>query len=304
ATLAADVNTLMQAVAAGIAATQAAIGSLAEGDLRHGMEGSFAGAFAELQTGVNATVHRLSELMLDVVKTNSELVDEARMMRSDSATLSERAEQQAAALEETAASMDEISATTKHTATTALSASGFAAKAMDHADTTKDVVLTTVSAMTDIETSSARIGEITTVIEGIAFQTNLLALNAAVEAARAGDAGRGFAVVASEVRELAQRSSDASREIKALIEESGAHIGNGVDLVRRTGGSVQEILDSVREMADALGAIGRASSEQSAGVEAVTQAIAQLDDTTRKNALLSNNGARSAVTLQSKSEAL
>ena len=200
--------------------------------------------------------------------------------------LSARTEEQVASLEQMAASIRELSVTVKQNADNAQQASQLALAARSAAEGGGEVAATAVSAMGDIEQSSLRIAEIVGVIDEIAFQTNLLALNAAVEAARAGDAGRGFAVVAAEVRSLAQRSSQASKEIKGLISTSKGHVKRGVDLVSKAGGSLGEIVTSVKKVADIVSEIAAASQEQSSGVQEVDESVTAMESVTQKNAAL------------------
>jgi methyl-accepting chemotaxis protein len=221
-----------------------------------------------------------------------------------SVELARRAEQQAASLEETSAAMEEISATARSSAEGAASANDFATRATGRVDEAGRVVASAVGAMGDIRAASTRIGEIVTVIEGIAFQTNLLALNASVEAARAGSAGKGFAVVATEVRALAQRSSAASQDIKTLIDESAAQVNRGVVLVEETGATLKEIVEGVRQMAGSLSELVTAGKEQAAGVQEVTTAISQLDVITQKNAALADRSRELASDLKSRAEAM
>jgi methyl-accepting chemotaxis protein len=225
-------------------------------------------------------------------------------MTEQSVELARRAEQQAASLEETSAAMEEISATARSSADGAAHANDVAAKATGRVDEAGRVVAAAVGAMGDIRAASTRIGEIVSVIEGIAFQTNLLALNASVEAARAGSAGKGFAVVATEVRALAQRSSTASQDIKALIDESASQVNRGVSLVEETGTTLKEIVEGVRQMAGSLGELVTAGREQAVGVQEVTTAIAQLDVITQKNAALADQSRDLAGDLKSQAEAM
>jgi methyl-accepting chemotaxis protein len=200
--------------------------------------------------------------------------------------LSARTEEQVASLEEMAASIRQLSVTVKQNADNAQQANQLALAARSAAEGGGEVAVSAVSAMGEIEQSSQRIAEIIGVIDEIAFQSNLLALNAAVEAARAGDAGRGFAVVAAEVRSLAQRSSQASKEIKGLISMSNGHVKRGVDLVSKAGGSLSQILTSVKKVADIVSEIAAASQEQSAGVQEVDESVTAMEGVTQKNAAL------------------
>jgi methyl-accepting chemotaxis protein len=218
--------------------------------------------------------------------------------------LSSRTEQQAGALEETASSMEELNSTVTQTADNARQASQLAAAASMVANRGGAVVAQVVETMASIDASSKKIADIISVIDGIAFQTNILALNAAVEAARAGEQGRGFAVVASEVRNLAQRSASAAKEIKGLISDSVAKVGDGAKLVDEAGSTMEEIVTSVKRVTDIMAEISLASQEQSAGIEQVNQAIGQMDETTQQNATLVEQAGAAASALQEEAENL
>ncbi|ENG6106143.1 Tar ligand binding domain-containing protein [Serratia liquefaciens] len=212
--------------------------------------------------------------------------------------LSSRTEQQAASLEETAASMEQLTATVKQNADNARQASQLARDASTTAAKGGELAGNVVTTMHDIANSSQKIGAITSVIDGIAFQTNILALNAAVEAARAGEQGRGFAVVAGEVRNLAQRSAQAAKEIKGLIDESVSRVKQGSVLVENSGATMQDIVRSVTRVTDIMGEIASASDEQSRGIEQVTQAVTQMDQVTQQNAALVEEAASAATALE------
>lgn len=212
--------------------------------------------------------------------------------------LSSRTEQQAASLEETAASMEQLTATVKQNADNARQASKLAREASTTAAKGGELAGDVVTTMHDIANSSQKIGAITGVIDGIAFQTNILALNAAVEAARAGEQGRGFAVVAGEVRNLAQRSAQAAKEIKGLIDESVNRVKQGSVLVENSGATMQDIVRSVTRVTDIMGEIASASDEQSRGIEQVTQAVTQMDQVTQQNAALVEEAASAAAALE------
>src|SRR5262245_542080 len=229
----------------------------------------------------------------DQLKVEAEIVEGVTSIKAatvqltaGSQDLSARTEEQVASLEEMAASIRQLSVTVKQNADNAQQANQLALAARSAAEGGGEVAGSAVSAMGEIEQSSQRIAEIVGLIDEIAFQTNLLALNAAVEAARAGEAGRGFAVVAAEVRSLAQRSSQASKEIKGLIGTSNGHVKRGVELVSRAGGSLGEIVTSVKKVADIVSEIAAASQEQSAGVQEVDEAVTQMEGVTQKNAAL------------------
>jgi len=212
--------------------------------------------------------------------------------------LSARTEQQASSLEETASSMEQLTATVKQNADNARQANGLAASASEVALKGGRVVSQVVDTMSSINASSRKIVDIIAVIDGIAFQTNILALNAAVEAARAGEQGRGFAVVASEVRNLAQRSAAAAKEIKSLIDDSVDKVGAGSKLVDEAGATMEEIVASVQRVTDIMNEISSASQEQTSGIEQVNQAISEMDHVTQQNAALVEEAAAAAESMQ------
>jgi methyl-accepting chemotaxis protein len=218
--------------------------------------------------------------------------------------LSERSERQAGTLEETASSMEELTGTVRQNADNARQANQLAESASQVAQRGGAVVAQVVQTMAAINDSSRQIAEIIGVIDGIAFQTNILALNAAVEAARAGEQGRGFAVVASEVRNLAQRSAAAAKEIKSLIGDSVAKVDDGAKLVDEAGSTMEEIVGSVKRVTDIMAEISLASQEQSAGIEQVNRAIGQMDEATQQNATLVGQAGTAAASLQEEAENL
>ncbi|CUK06787.1 Serine chemoreceptor protein [Achromobacter sp. 2789STDY5608615] len=218
--------------------------------------------------------------------------------------LSSRTEEQAASLEETAASMEELASTVKQNADNARQANQLAASASEVAQRGGAVVSAVVSTMGDISASSRKISEIVSVIDGIAFQTNILALNAAVEAARAGEQGKGFAVVAGEVRSLAQRSAQAAREVKTLIEASVSKVAEGANHAENAGTTMQEVVASVKRVTDIMGEIAAASQEQASGIEQVNRAVSQMDEVTQQNAALVEEAAAAAGSMQDQAHAL
>jgi methyl-accepting chemotaxis protein-1 (serine sensor receptor) len=228
----------------------------------------------------------------------------SREIASGNSDLSARTESQASSLEETASSMEELTTTVKQNAENARQANSLVVSASDYAVKGGEVVGQVVDTMGSIKESSRKIVDIIGVIDSIAFQTNILALNAAVEAARAGEQGRGFAVVASEVRSLAQRSAGAAKEIKALIGDSVEKVDAGAKLVDDAGATMQEIVTSVKHVADIMSEITAASQEQSAGIEEVNRAINQMDEMTQQNAALVEQAAAAAQSMQDQASAL
>ncbi len=259
---------------------------VAAGDLTHRMDGQFEGVFATMRDDANATVAQLTAIIGSIQTAAASINTAASEIASGNNDLSRRTEQQAANLEETAASMEELTSTVRQNAEHAGKANTLSMTAAGVASDGGEVVRQVVATMTDIESSSKRIADIITVIDGIAFQTNILALNAAVEAARAGEQGRGFAVVASEVRSLAQRAAGAAKEIKELIEASVAKVETGAGLVARAGVTMDDIVASVGSVTHIMAEISSASAEQSAGIEQVSQTVVQLDEATQQNAAL------------------
>jgi methyl-accepting chemotaxis protein len=239
------------------------------------------------------------------VRTGTELISTASQeIASGNADLSARTESQASSLEETASSMEELTSTVKQNADNARQANQLAVSASSVAEKGGTVVSQVVQTMGSITESSRKIADIISVIDGIAFQTNILALNAAVEAARAGEQGRGFAVVASEVRNLAQRSAGAAKEIKELITDSVDKVDAGSKLVDEAGQTMDLIVTSIRQVADIMGEITAATQEQSNGIEEVNQAISQMDEMTQQNAALVEEAAAAAESMQEQAELL
>jgi methyl-accepting chemotaxis protein len=239
------------------------------------------------------------------VRSNSESVATASaQIAQGNQDLSSRTEQQASALQQTAATMDQLGTTVRHNADSARQANELAVGASSVAAKGGDVVGQVVDTMKGINDSSKRIADIITVIDGIAFQTNILALNAAVEAARAGEQGRGFAVVAGEVRNLAQRSAEAAKEIKSLITDSVEQVERGSALVGEAGQTMEQIVSAIRRVSDIVGEISSASVEQSNGVSQVGQAVSQMDQATQQNAALVEESAAAAESLKQQAEQL
>ncbi|HBZ43329.1 MAG TPA: chemotaxis protein [Maritimibacter sp.] len=260
--------------------------SLAEGNLTMRIEERFSEDYEQLRTDFNLAADKLLEAMRGVIENADLITGEAAEISNAADDLSARTEKQAATLEETAGALDELTSSVRSAADGASHANEIVDKARANAEASGDVVREAVSAMGEIEESSIQISKITGVIDDIAFQTNLLALNAGVEAARAGEAGRGFAVVASEVRALAQRSSDAAREINALIASSDGQVKRGVDLVGQAGDALKGIVDTVSEISRHVSEIAVSSREQSSGLAEINAAVNQLDQVTQQNAAM------------------
>lgn len=257
---------------------------LSGGDLTSLIEKPFAGAYEDLRLDYNQTVETLGSAMREIAENAENIKNESGDISNTADGLSRRTENTASTLEQTAAALDELTSSVKIAAQGAAEADMAVRDAKQNAEQSGDVVLETVSAMDQISESSEKITSIIKVIDDIAFQTNLLALNAGVEAARAGDAGRGFAVVASEVRALAQRSSDAAREINELIAKSGGQVKKGVDLVGRTGNALRSIVSSVSQISGLVSKIAESSQQQSLNLAEINQSVNQLDQSTQQNA--------------------
>jgi methyl-accepting chemotaxis protein len=269
-----------------ISSIGAGLDHLAKGDLTHRVTANLEGAFVKLKDDFNLAMTRLHDTMKTVLSTSGEIANGAGEISTAAEDLSHRTEQQAASLEETAAALDEITATVKMTATNAKNASLDVANTRASAEGGGRVVETAIHAMDEIAQSSKQITDIIGVIDEIAFQTNLLALNAGVEAARAGEAGKGFAVVASEVRALAQRSSEAAKQIKALINASGDHVANGVKYVGETGEALKKIVSQVEGINALVAEIAKAAEQQATGIQEVNAAVGQMDQVTQQNAAM------------------
>jgi methyl-accepting chemotaxis protein len=275
------------------------LNSLAEGDLSKRITAQYQGNFAVLKDNANKTAEQIGKTISEIKSATREVTNASAEISTSTTDLSQRTEEQAASLEETSASMEEIASTVKKNAENAEQANQSAASAREVADRGGQIVAKAVEAMGHIEGSSRKISDIIGVIDEIARQTNLLALNAAVEAARAGDAGRGFAVVATEVRSLAQRSSQAAKDIKDLITNSNSQVQQGVDLVNKAGAALAEIVGSIKSVADIVGDIAAASTEQATGIEQVNRALAQMDEVTQQNSALVEENAATAKNLES-----
>ncbi|WP_208349830.1 methyl-accepting chemotaxis protein [Pseudaestuariivita rosea] len=271
-----ELKMIIEALGAGLA-------KMSKGDLSVTIDSQFKSEYDAIRDHFNMTAANLSQAMLDFLQNADGIRHEAAEISSSADDLSQRTERQASTLEQTASALDQLTSSVKSAADGASRANSIVDNAKANAEASSGVVQDAITAMGEIQSSSGEIAKITDVIEEIAFQTNLLALNAGVEAARAGDAGRGFAVVASEVRALAQRSSDAAREINQLITTSRDHVKRGVDLVGETGHALEEMVTSVSEVATQVAEIAASSQEQSTGLAEINQAVTQLDQVTQQN---------------------
>jgi len=247
---------------------------------------------------------KLAQVVGQVRNTSESIATGSAQIAAGNTDLSSRTEQQAASLEETAASMEELTTTVKQNADNAEQGNVLASNASHIAQRGGEVVRQVVETMREISDGSARVGDITSVIEGIAFQTNILALNAAVEAARAGEQGRGFAVVAGEVRTLAQRSANAAKEIKELIDASTRQVSEGAKLVADAGNTMDEVVHAVKRVTDLMAEIAAASTEQRTGIEQVNQAVMQMDTVTQQNAALVEEASAAAQSMAAQSSGL
>lgn len=254
--------------------------------------------FGRSAVSFDKLIRRIEETVTTVRQATESVTTATREIATGNLDLSSRTEEQAASLEETSSSMLELTQTVRQNSDNARAASGLAHSASDIADSGNQAVSAMVSTIEEVNHSSGKIAEITSLIEGIAFQTNILALNAAVEAARAGDEGRGFAVVAGEVRNLAQRSSAAAKEIKTLIETSASSVQQGLTQAVGVRDMMGDVRRSIRQVSDLVGEIAAASEEQSRGIDEISQAVAQMDSVTQQNAALVEQAAAAAQSLE------
>jgi len=278
--------------------------NVAAGDLTTQIQVMSQDETGQLMQGLKNMNENLLKIVTEVRAGTNAITSASSEIAAGNLDLSSRTEQQASSLEETASAMEQTTATVKQNADNARQANLLAAQASRVAVQGGEVVGEVVNTMEGINTSSRKIVDIIAVIDGIAFQTNILALNAAVEAARAGEQGRGFAVVASEVRNLAQRSASAAKEIKVLIDDSVAKVDNGTQLVAKAGATMAEVVSSVKNVTDIVGEIAIASNEQSTGIEEINKAITQMDEVTQQNAALVQEASSAAYSLNEQAERL
>ncbi|MBT3347934.1 MAG: HAMP domain-containing protein [Thiotrichales bacterium] len=298
------INRTMNSLEVAIDETVSVVTRIGKGDLTHNIEGDFHGSLAAMKEAINTTQTNLSYTVGQVRLSAENVASGTVEISSGNQDLSSRTSEQAASLEETAASMEQIASTVKLSADNAAYASQLVQETEQEAGEGAMVVEQAIGAMERVSDSSGKISDIITLIDGISFQTNLLALNAAVEAARAGEQGRGFAVVAGEVRTLAQRSADAAKDIKSLIDSTTERVSEGRGLVDQTGEALKKIQDSVGKVSATATEIASAAQEQTRGIEQINTAISQLDDANQGNAALVEETAASSSALSEQAKGL
>lgn len=299
-----NLNQLLNTNEQGLSDINQILAALARGDLTQEMTGQRKGIFDELQQNANTTISQLSQIIAEIRGASSAVADSVNSLVGGNTELTERSHRQAEASKKTAQTAAKISAMVKSNAETTASASQLASTASKQANAGRETMDQVTNAMARLTQSARQIADITSLIDGIAFQTNILALNAAVEAARAGDSGRGFAVVAAEVRNLAQRSASAAKDIKTLIDASVTEIHQGHQLATQSATQVHDVVNQVRSLTDMLKEIDHASREQSMGVNEMSQSIAAIDTDVQENRALSNRLSQNSSEMMSQTQRL
>ena len=295
---------LYQSVTQELGVVVAALDCMVAGDLRHTLTPRSQDELGRLVTVVSQFGRTVSA-MVAIVRSNAAFLSHAgSSLARGSSDLSDRTEQQAANLEQTAASVEELSSTVQDNASTANRANDKASEVRDMADRGASVMAHVVESVEAIQASAKRMDEIVGVIDGLAFQTNILALNAAVEAARAGESGRGFAVVATEVRSLAQRSAEASKEIRLLISTSSTQVAVSVEKIRAAGATINQVVTGIRDVAASMSQISTSSAAQSSGLSEITSAVRQLDAITQRNAQMVEHTVTQAEAMEGRARTL
>lgn len=302
--LADNINQLLSVVDKGLSDTGQVLGRVANGDLSKRMEGDFRGAFGRLQGNVNGMIGSLKSLIVDISGSGSTLASSSAEMRDTATNLSRQAEQNAASVEETSAALEQLTASIRQVSGNIDEASSNARSARDTAQSSEQVAADAAGSIERIAGASKEIARVVGVINDIAFQINLLALNAGVEAARAGDAGRGFSVVASEVRQLAQRASDAAKEIDTVIMKSDEAVSEGVSKVTKARSSLETIAQSVIRISIGIDEVSGALTEQVSGISEITSAVGQIDQNTQKQAASFEEVTAASSVLASEAESL
>lgn len=297
-------NAMLDAIAGPVSSAREVMTGLADGDLSGRMEGEYHGEFAVLRDAMDTSVSNLSDMVKRIGDSANSIGTSATEIAKGNQDLNRRTQEQAASIDETSAAIQSLTSRVQENTENARRANQLASSARAEAEKGGKVVADAINAMTAINTASSKIADIISVIDGIAFQTNLLALNAAVEAARAGEQGRGFAVVASEVRNLAQNSAAAAREIKDLIGDSVEKVNHGTHLVNESGATLRDIVGAVKSVSDIIAEITAASEEQQTGIEQVNKALGQLDDVTQQNAALVEEATAASESMDDETRAL